>query len=520
MKLHIRLYGTISSFALASLLASTACSGLFNPQPSISEVTLTTGFVSDYRPADTTVTFYIDNPQICCSARVSGAVPGTKVKASWTFIQGGMSREAEPVISEETAACEEDCYVGFKLPAPDDGFINGDYRVDLSVGSITKSSGAFTIMKDPSVPIPQIISFTADPPRITAGQATLLKWKVTGATRVDIQPAPGTAAAEGSQAVNPAVDTTYKLYAVNRGGCSYSALTVSVAPLIKEKADLQLIEFWSSGNVLSYRVKNNGNLASCPSMTYLYKNDLLESKDYAAPLLPGEERVEALQQYHFSPRFNTTTGSGGSEATTDAVNIRICANADAACVESDDTNNCLEHNFGTLLNINLVRYAHNARWQSENITLKWPVLKDSNTGLACISTAQLGNGENYSEALLVSPPPAGGWIQGTFGLIRGTPPALEPFYIPHKCKFTCKLGLTRDTRVSAGVKFMLGTMQGSEITYFPSVTIDSANKIEAYEVDLSKLAGKKVNFVFRVESGGPWQQGSAAWIEPVLTQER
>ncbi len=303
MTLHIRLYRAISSLALASLLASTACSGLFNPQPSISEVTLTTGFVSDYRPADSTATFYIDSPQVCCSARVSGAVPGTKVKATWTFIKGGMSREAKPVISEETAACEKDCYVGFKLPAPDDGFINGDYRVDLSVGGITKASGAFSIMKDPSVPIPQINSFTADPPRITAGQATLLKWKVTGATRVDIQPAPGTAAAEGSQPVNPAVDTTYKLYAVNRGGCSSSALTVSVAPLIKEKADLQLIEFWSSGNVLSYRVKNNGDLASCPSTTYLYKNDLLESKDYVAPLLPGEERAEALQQYHFSPRF-------------------------------------------------------------------------------------------------------------------------------------------------------------------------------------------------------------------------
>jgi hypothetical protein len=520
MKLHIRLYRLISCLALASLLASAACSGLFNPQPSVCEVTLTTGLASDYRPADSTATFYIDSPQVCCSARVSGAVPGTEVKATWTFIKGGMSREAKPVISEETAACEKDCYIGFILPAPDDGFINGDYRVDLSISGITKASGAFAILEDQSVAMPQIITFTADPPKISAGQAAVLKWNVTGASRVDIQPGPGTAAVEGSQSVNPAVDTTYKLYAVNRGGCSYSSLTVSVAPLIKEKADLQVIEFWSSGNVLAYRVKNNGDLASCPSMTYLYKNDLLESKDYIAPLLPGEERVEALQQYHFSPRFGTTTGSGGSEAPTDSVNMRICANADAACVESDDINNCLEHNFGTLLNINLVRHAHNARWQSENITLKWPIPGDSDSGLACIATAQLGNGESYSDALLMSPPPVGGWIQGTFGLIQGTPPALVPFYIPHKCKLTCKLGLTHNTQASAGVKFMLGTMQGSEITYFPPVAIDSSNKTEAYEVDLSKLAGKKVNFVFRVESGGPWQQGSAAWIEPVLIQER
>jgi len=520
MMLHIRLYRAISSLALASLLASTACSGLFNPQPSVSEVTLTTGFVSDYRPVDSAALYYIDSPQVCCSARVSGVVPGVKVKAAWTFIRGGMSREAKPVIREDTAACEKDCYIGFTLPAPDDGFINGDYRVDLSLNGVIRATGAFSILKDPSITIPQINYFTADPPGITAGQTLVLKWKVTGASRVALQPAPGATAVEGSQTVNPAADTTYKLYALSRGGCSYSTLTVNVAPLIKEKADLQILEFWSSGNVLAYRVKNNGDLASCPAMTYLYKNDLLESKDYVAPLLPGEERAEALQQYHFSPRFNTTTGPGGSEATTDAVNIRICVNADAACIESDENNNCLEHNFGTLLSINLVRYAHSARWQSENITLRWPILKDSNAGMACISTAQLGNGEGYTDALLVSPPPAGGWIQGTFGLIQGTPPGLEPFYIPHKCKLTCKMGLTRDTRATAGVKFMLGTMQGGQITYFPSVTVDSANKIEAYEVDLSKLAGKKVYFVFRVESGGPWQQGSAAWIEPVITQER
>lgn len=481
---------------------------------------MTTGLLSDYRPADTMVTYYVDSPQVCCSIRVSGAVPGTEVKATWNFVKGGMSREAKPVIREDTAVCDKDGYIGFILPAPDDGFINGDYRVDLSAGGISRASGAFSILKDPSVPIPQIIFFTTDATRITSGQAAGLNWKVTGASRITIQPAPGTVKPEGSQPVSPTVDTTYKLYAINRGGCSYSTLSVNVIPFIKEKADLQLIEFWSSGNVLSYRIKNAGDLTSCPSMTYLYKNDLLGSKDYVAPLAPGEERVEALQQYHFSPRFISTAGQAGSEATTDAVNIRLCANAEAACAESNDSNNCLDHNFGTLLNVNLVRYAYNALWQSEDITLKWPILKDSQTGLAGISTAQFGNGESYPEALLLSPPPAGGWIQGTFGPATGTPPTLEPFYIPHKCKFTCKLGITRDAQTSAAVKFILGLKQGGEITYFPPVTIDSPGKIESYEIDLSKLAGKKVNFIFRVESGVPWQQGSAAWIEPLLTQER
>jgi len=46
------------------------------------------------------------------------------------------------------------------------------------------------------------------------------------------------------------------------------------------------------------------------------------------------------------------------------------------------------------------------------------------------------------------------------------------------------------------------------------------NKMANYTVDLGKLAGQKIEFIFRVESDGPWRQGSAAWIEPALIQDR
>ena len=46
------------------------------------------------------------------------------------------------------------------------------------------------------------------------------------------------------------------------------------------------------------------------------------------------------------------------------------------------------------------------------------------------------------------------------------------------------------------------------------------NNMENYEVDLDKLTVQKVEFIFRVESDGPWRQGSAAWIEPAPIQER
>jgi len=90
-------------------------------------------------------------------------------------------------------------------------------------------------------------------------------------------------------------------------------------------------------------VKNKGNLASCPTMSRLYKNGKEVSADYMAPLAAGEERVEAFQQYHFSPRFNYIMGQSIS---VDAVNMRVCVNSDESCVESDRSNNCFEYNFG------------------------------------------------------------------------------------------------------------------------------------------------------------------------------
>ena len=65
---------------------------------------------------------------------------------------------------------------------------------------------------------------------------------------------------------------------------------------------------------------------------------------------------------------------------------------------------------------------------------------------------------------------------------------------------------------------MIGVKQGNTIDFFAPVTVNSKSKLEHYEVDLSKLAGKQVEFVVRVESGGTLQQGSAAWIDPVLIQ--
>ncbi len=254
-----------------------------------------------------------------------------------------MSKEASPLILRDKASCSRDCITGFTLPSPAGGFISGDYRVDIFIAGLLVDSAAFSILREDSLPPPQIVTFTAVPSRISAGQPVQLSWKVSNASRTDIQPVPGPVDTEGTATVTPTQDTAYTLYAVNRGGVSSSRLNVTVSPAVKEKPDLQITEMWTSGNILAYRVKNAGNLASCPAVSQLYKNGDEVSQDYVAPLAAGEERVEAFQQYHFSPRFNYlySTGTG-----LDTVTMRACIESDKSCTESDRFNNCFERVFG------------------------------------------------------------------------------------------------------------------------------------------------------------------------------
>ena len=345
MKLRIH-YNLASLIAAALSLLAASCSVPAGNAPSIADLTLTTGFASDYRPLDSSSDFYMDSPEVCCSARVTGACENTRVQGDWIYIKGDMAKEADPLIRRDQAVCDTDCYVGFTLPAPAGGFIGGDYRVDLSINGQPGASAGFSIRRDSSQPLPQIVTFTASPSKIIAGQPVLLNWKASNTSRINIQPAPGTVDAEGSRTVAPVQDTVYTLYAVNRGGVSSSQLSVNVSPAVKEKPDLQVTELWTSGNILAYRVKNTGNLASCATMSRLYKNDTEVSQDYMAPLAAGEERVEAFQQYHFSPRFNYIGGQGGQDAGIDAVNMRVCVNSDGSCAESDPSNNCFERTFG------------------------------------------------------------------------------------------------------------------------------------------------------------------------------
>lgn len=518
MKLRIHIFFLLLAILLPLSMCPPACSALFVPV--IADLTVTSGLDSWSRPVDICNSFFIDTQQVCCSARLERAHKNTAVTARWMLVNGNHTGEHNQMIHEDTLYLNTDGHAGFTLLAPQNGFISGDYRVEILVDGRGCASGNFTIQKDMAGTLPQIQLFTLNPAVITSGQQTVMSWCVSGATRIHITPSPGQVNAEGKMKLTPASETAYTLTAVNRSGSSSNTIGVKVMPLITARADLEIIDFWNTGNILFYRIRNNGNLPSCPCFSSLYKNGIFEARDYNAPLSPGEERVESFANYHFSPRFGSITGSSLQEGESDAVNMRICLNQPASCEESNSENNCLDHNFGPLLTINLLRFVAKAQWQNNLGALQWPITKTGTGGWAVIGTAVTQNG-SFNNAVLLNPGiDKNGWIQAVIGIPHGTPEVIKPFTIPYKSRLCCKIALSNDAPEGATARFMIGTRQGDKVEFQPPVNIKSKGKPENYEVDFSKLAGKQVEFVVRVESGGTLQQGSVAWIDPVLIQDK
>ncbi|MBU1750827.1 MAG: hypothetical protein KKA73_24360, partial [Chloroflexi bacterium] len=76
--------------------------------------------------------------------------------------------------------------------------------------------------------IPVIHVFAADPPVITAGDSSTLRWEVTDAASVEIDHGIGTVALSGSRSVNPGSTTTYVLTAHGTGGNATATVQVTV----------------------------------------------------------------------------------------------------------------------------------------------------------------------------------------------------------------------------------------------------------------------------------------------------
>ncbi len=76
---------------------------------------------------------------------------------------------------------------------------------------------------------PLVMAFEASPPAIVSGQDVTLKWDVSGATSVYINPGVGNVSPSGTKKISPAETTTYRLTADSRfGGSVNREVTITV----------------------------------------------------------------------------------------------------------------------------------------------------------------------------------------------------------------------------------------------------------------------------------------------------
>ena len=107
-----------------------------------------------------------------------------------------------------------------------DGAIDNVFLYDevLSNAAVTALRNAGGIQQ-----LPKIISFTAVPGHITAGQSTTLSWNTSRADTVSITPGvPPISGATGSASVSPAATTTFTLTATNSAGPVTAHVCVAV----------------------------------------------------------------------------------------------------------------------------------------------------------------------------------------------------------------------------------------------------------------------------------------------------
>lgn len=113
--------------------------------------------------------------------------------------------------------------------------MNTTYTLTASNATSTVTATAAVNVGTPTTAAqPMILSFTANPSTINAGQSSTLTWSVQNATTVNISPTVGSVAENGSQSVSPASTTTYTITASNAAGQSATAsatVTVNTTPV-------------------------------------------------------------------------------------------------------------------------------------------------------------------------------------------------------------------------------------------------------------------------------------------------
>lgn len=292
----------------------------------------TTQVDANGRPLDSATVFTVDTPRIICSVSTAGMPVTGELSAKWLYNSGGQWK----ALKEESLAVAGGPYLVFPADAPDTGWAQGDYSVDLLLNGKQMSPAGFSVQATPGVPLPEIRDFSAVPDTITAGQSLTLSWNVQNASSIEIKPDIGSVPAGGSRLVSPTADTTYMLTAINSGGPSSKSVSVTVQPYETRRASLIMTDLFRQAPMVYYTVKNVGDAVSKPSSSELYVSKSIAATGYIPPMAPGESRTLVFGTFSWSYLYDTaatvcvdTKGENGPAGNTDSCLTRVLPGARA-----------------------------------------------------------------------------------------------------------------------------------------------------------------------------------------------
>jgi hypothetical protein len=174
---------------------------------------------------------------------------GDPITFQWVQEAGPGVTLSAPTAAITTFSAAAGQNYSFRLTVKDPYGAQGIARVSVTVGT-------------PAATAPLIVSFTANPTSINAGQSSTLSWQVSNADTVTITSL-GTVALTGSQAVTPATTTTYTLTATHGNQTATANATVTVngaagsgLPVIVSFAPNPATIDFGASSVLSWVVQN------------------------------------------------------------------------------------------------------------------------------------------------------------------------------------------------------------------------------------------------------------------------
>ncbi|QTA84926.1 FG-GAP repeat protein [Desulfonema magnum] len=179
-----------------------------------------------------------------------------------------------------------------------------------------------------TVPPPEIVTFTADPETITAGESSVLTWETANADSVSIDQGIGSVSVSGSLTAQPSETTTYTLTASCPGGTSTRSIIITVSypfPTVTTGADPVTIQSGES-SVLTW---TSTDAESCSITPDIGNVDLNGS----VTISPTETTTYTV----------TATGPGGTAAAN--VEVEVIFPLSVTVIEPDGASDITHRNF-------------------------------------------------------------------------------------------------------------------------------------------------------------------------------